>query len=160
MYRRLGRLAYFLDADRPDAPLSARFLDGALFGLVFFAVFTPLILLSWALEGREATIRGVETRLDLLSLLYPLGAIVSNSLLFGLTSFVRSRLARALLGIGAFLPWFAAMALCIERGHTDWRVLHTWTTVLSAVVIGAPIGWGMTQPKIRRRTSRSRRSAV
>ena len=160
MYRRLRKLAYFLDADRADAPLSARFIEGALFGLVFFGVFTPLLLVGWVFGGREATIRGIETRLDLLTLLYPLGAIVSCSLLYGLTSLVRSRPARALLGTVAFLPWFAALALCMDGGHTHWRILHTLTTVVGAVAFGAPFGWDMTQPRIRRRASRSRRSAV
>ena len=160
MYRRLGKLASFLDADRPDATLSARFIDGALFGLVFAVLFTPLLLFTWAMGGREATIRGVETRLDLLSMLYPLGAIVSNSLLFGLTSLVRSRVGRALLGAVAFIPWFAAMALSMEGGHAHWRILHTAVSLGCALLLGGPIGWDMTQPKIRRRSSRSRRSAV
>jgi hypothetical protein len=158
MSPRQGRIARWLD-DRLDASLGSRFLTGALVG-AFFSIFTPLLLLLWALGGRMASIRGIDTRLDLLSALYPIGAVVSSSFLYGLTALVRTRPARALFGAVAFVPWVAAIALCMEGGHTQWRFMHTAVTALGALALGAPLGWGMTAPRWQRRARPSRRSAV
>jgi hypothetical protein len=155
---RHGRLARWLD-DRPDAPLSSRFVSGALVG-AFFCIFTPLLLALWVFGGREAMIRGINTRLDLLTIAYPLGALVSHSLLYGLTALVRTKPARAFLGVVAFIPWFAGMALCMDGGHADWRLKHTALTALGALSFGLPLGWGMREPQWRRRKQASRRSAV
>ena len=126
-----------------------------------FAIFTPLLLIAWAVGGREITGRGgVLVRVDLLVALYPLGAIVSGALLFGLTALARGRLLRALLGAVAFLPWVAGIALCIDGGYSVWRPLHTVTTVFMALALGAPIGWSMTPRLGRPREQRSRRTAV
>jgi hypothetical protein len=114
MSLRHGKIARWLDG-RPDSSLSSVFVSGALVG-AFFSIFTTLLLLLWAFGGREATIRDIETRLDLLTVVYPLGALVSDSLLYGLTALVRTRPARAFLGVVAFIPWFAGMALCRWAG--------------------------------------------
>jgi hypothetical protein len=160
MSPRLDKLARYLDGDRPDAPLRDRFATGALVGALF-ASFTPLLLLLWAIGGREITSRGGQVvRVDLLAAIYPLGAVVTGALLFGLTALVRARVLRALLGAVAFLPWVAGIALCMNAGHVVWRPMHTVATILMALAFGVPIGWGMTPRLGRPPNRRSRRPAV
>jgi len=134
-------IARFLDGDRPNASAWLRFGAGALLGACF-AVFTPILLGLWAFGGPEITLRGGQLlRVDLLSLLYPLGAVFSGGLFCLLTPRAPNRPARALLGALAVSPWFAAVALCIDRGYAAWQGPHTVTTLLGAISIGAPLGW-------------------
>lgn len=134
-------IARFLDGERPNASPRLRFGAGALLGGCL-ALFTPILLGLWAIEGAEITVPpGRPVRVDLLSLVYPLGAIVSGGLFCLLTSYASTRLARAVLGAVAVLPWFAAIALCLDRGYAAWQSAHTVTTLLGALSLGAPLGW-------------------
>jgi hypothetical protein len=151
MTRLLQNIARHVD-DWPGARPRTRFLNGALLGSLF-AVFTPVFLLMWALEGPEVLTRRGTIRVDLLALAYPLGAVVSISLLLGLAGVAQSRVGRALLGALAFLPWCGAMTLCLDRGYADWQPVHSLATILCATAIGAPIGWSMTAPRGRRSRS-------
>ena len=158
--RRQRIVHHLFTGDRPDAPVGARFVTGAMLGAMF-TVFTPLLLFLWAVGGRETTTRhGTLIRVDLLAALYPIGAIVTAALMFGLASFVRVRSLRALVGVVAFLPWAAAIIVCFDSGHVQWRALHTVTTLLMALAFGAPIGWRMPYRAARQRRQPSRRAAV
>jgi hypothetical protein len=159
MTPRLDELARYLDGDRPDAPVRVRLATGAAVGAVF-CVFVPLLLLMWALGGREVSLRhGILLRVDLLAVLYPLGAIVSGALLFALTALTRTRLLGALLGAVAILPWVAGIVICFDRGYSTWQPLHTMTTASMALIMGGKVGWDRTRSSTGQH-KRSQRSAV
>src|SRR5688572_6739760 len=159
MPQRRDRIARLLDGDRPDAPFASRLATGALVG-AFFAVFVPVILILWAIGGRETVIKGTTVRLDLLTAIYPLGAVLSSALLYALAPLSPSRVLRALLGAIAFVPWFAGIAWCSDGGYATWRSKHTAVTIISALAIGAPLGWNTTPKRKQRGDRASRRSAV
>jgi hypothetical protein len=153
-------LASFLDGDWPDAPAMVRVRAGAAVGSVFM-IFLPVIAFLWWREGTEYVSRdGRSMRLDLLSLLYPFGTVVTGSLFFLLAGVSQARLAKACLGALAFLPWMAALALCINDGYQNWRGVHTAITLLTAVAFGCPLGWNASSLTTRSRESKSAEPAV
>jgi hypothetical protein len=134
-------IARFLDGEHPEASLGLRFLTGALLGAVF-AIFTPLLALLWFVSGPEVmTRKSILVRVDLLTALYPLGAVITGALFAALVSYARSRVTASLLGVAAFIPWCAAIGLCIDRGYADWSAKHTFLTLFCAVVFGGFAGW-------------------
>ena len=141
MPRFLDEIARFLDGERPEARPALRFTAGALVGSCF-ALFTPILLGLWIFRGREVLLkRGGSVRVDLASLLYPLGAVISGALFVLLVSRARSRIVAALLGSLALLPWLVSIVVCINQGYAHWQMAHTVTTLLGAIGLGAPLGW-------------------
>ena len=124
----------------PRAPIRVRAAAGAAAGSVF-AVFTPILAATWLFRGAEVTIARGLVRVDLLTLLYPLGAVIAGALLCILLPYGRGRIGGALLGAISLLPWIAAIAWCMDRGYAQWQVSHTILTFLVATLLGAPLGW-------------------
>ena len=106
-----------------------------------FVPFTVLIFAMWIFGGPEQRVRGALVRVDLLLLLYPLGAILTGAILGVLEPFVgRSRWRAALTGAVAVLPWFAGIALTTDHGYRDWNGAHTFTIVIMTLVFGPVVG--------------------
>ncbi len=109
--------------------------------LFVFGIFTPLLLLVLLFGGREVeTDSDVSVRVDLLLLLYPLGATIAGALLGALAPYARGRISAALIGMVAMAPWMTGINLALEHGHRDWSGVHTITTLLMIVIFGAGMG--------------------
>jgi hypothetical protein len=147
-----ARISEFLDGNRPDAPIWLRLLTGAAFGAVF-SVFVPIIALVWLIGGAEVQTRSALIRADLLTLLYPLGAIISGALFVALVGYCRSRVAASISGIVALAPWFVAIGLCFNRGYSTWTPDHTVTTTICTLLIGGGLGWFTAESRFHRRVA-------
>ena len=156
----MSDLTSFLDGEAPHAPARTRIGAGAALGSVFL-VFMPVLLLLWWSAGPEYVSKdGLRLRVDLLSLLYPIGAVVTGALFFLLAGLVRTRFGKALMGAVSFLPWIIGIALCINGGYNHWTSLHSALTLIGSVTFGATLGWHASQFTTRRRHSQSIRDAV
>ena len=148
-----NEMARFLDGERPNASLGLRLLTGATFGTVF-AVFTPIIAVFWLVKGAEFQAQnGMLIRVDLLTLLYPLGAVISGALFSGLVSYRRNRVAASLSGMIALAPWFLAIVVCFDRGYLDWTRFHTAIASFCAVMMGGWLGWFAAHARLHNRSS-------
>ena len=124
-----------------DATTLGRAKASALAVGTVFVPFTILIFAMWIFGGPEQRVRGALVRVDLLLLLYPLGAIVTGAILGVLEPFVgRSRWRAALTGAVAVLPWLAGIALTTDHGYRDWNGAHTFTIVIMTLVFGPVVG--------------------
>ena len=147
-----SEIARFLEGGRPAASPGVRAAAGASVGAVFW-VFVPVLGAIWLFSGPELVARGTVVRVDWLTLLYPLGAVCTGALfgLFNIPS--RGQVARSLLGVLAFVPWSAAIAVCFDDGIAQWSLRHSLLTGLMATFLGGPLAWvaGSEQPTPGRR---------
>ena len=127
--------------DPRDVTALGRAKASALAVGTIFVPFTILIFAMWIFGGSAQRVRGTLVRVDLLLLLYPLGAIVTGALLGLFETFIgRSRWRAALAGAIAVLPWFAGIALTTDHGYRDWNDAHTFATVIMTLIFGPLVG--------------------
>src|SRR3982750_2555475 len=138
-------MAYFNDLRfEPEEPLARRAAAGALIFGGIFGVFTLLLLLLLLLNGPEYESRHhVLMRLDLLAVLYPLGAATAGAIMGALLPLTRTRPGAIAAGILALAPWSAAIGLCMDRGYSHWTTGHTVVSACLAVGLGAGLGFGI-----------------
>ena len=128
----------------PEEPLARRAAAGALLFGGAFGIFTAVLLLMLLVGGPEYTTRrGVVMRLDLLTVLYPLGAAVAGGVVGALLPLTRTRSGAAAAGVAALLPWTAAISLCVDRGYAHWTTMHTVVSAGTALVLGLALGAGL-----------------
>ena len=128
-------------SERDRASALERAKAGAFGAGLIFAPFALPIPIGLILGGPEHVSRGSVIRVDLLLLVYPLGAILAGAVLGLFGPFVgRSRWRSALAGVVAVPPWFAGIASTLDHGYTAWNTGHTFVTIMMTGIFGPLVG--------------------
>ena len=136
----------------PEEPVGRRTMAGAIILSGAFGVFVPIILLMLLLGGPEQIDKhGTLWRVDLILVLYPLGAAVAGAIVGALLPLTRSRVGACAVGVIALVPWAAGISLCADRGYAHWTGTHTALAALTALPLGLAFGAGLYAGDRRRR---------
>ena len=127
----------------PEEPVGRRTMAGAIILSGAFGVFVPIILLMLLLGGPEQIDKhGTLWRVDLILVLYPLGAAVAGAIVGALLPLTRSRVGACAVGV---------IALGADRGYAHWTGTHTALAALTALPLGLAFGAGLYAGDRRRR---------
>jgi hypothetical protein len=151
-----ARIGKFLDGDAPHASATTRVAAGAMGGAVF-AAFALVSAAAWLVVGPVSTTRGgVRVRWDLLTVGYPLGAVLGGALLGFARPCVRPRPLAALFGLLALLPLSVLLTASLDGAHRAWSLRHTVLALVTAAVLGGGLGWTLHAPAAARAWQRRR----
>ena len=128
-----------------------------LWGGVFapYALILALMLVVVGPEYQSSRRAATMVRLDLLLVLYPLGAVIAGAVIGTLAPLTGHRAGAIFTGMLALAPWSVGLALCMNRGYVNWTAGHTIIVSVMAIALGSGVGFALADapmvPGVRRR---------
>jgi hypothetical protein len=123
-------------------------------------VFALVAAVAWLVVGPESTLQsGVRVRWDMLTVGYPLGAVLGGALLGLGRPCVRRRPVAVLVGVVALLPLSIVVSASLDGAHLAWGPRATVLAMLTAATLGGGLGWALHDPSAAHAWRRRRPTA-